>query len=387
MAKPDYDKFYAQWQDYDGKLIEFCNSRRPKLNYKKTQQVFKYREKKEEKEGETRKNTKFKDSELEITKPKKRGRPLKNKGIEEKAGVRKSTKNNVPVKLIELPEDLKITDQQKAFAIEYMRSKNQTEACMLTYGCSWESANANAYRLMGNDGIKLYIDYLYALEESAFIELRREVQERRKKISFSDFSKIGEFKGNKFLMYPDAEIDKDAVASLKTIKTKEERIENQYGGGVKIEMELTFHDPLVAMRDLLKERETERKETARHNSSELLELWERFQDTTREDNLTALDMAHELNSRGKDVPLSIQIQAKFELSVDDPDKGDGTGFDFETLNNRYAEYQKNLEEQVEIFIPERKSEIKALYLEQGFDGTEKPKDITIDEDNIVDPDK
>lgn len=307
----------------------------------------------------------------------------------EKRGTRSGLKKHVPMKLIELPKDLQINEKQKAFAIEYVRTKSQVQAYMTVYNCSWESANTNAWRLRGNEGVSLYIEYLYALEESEFIELRRQVQERRKKISFSDFSKIGKFNGNRFLVHPDAEIDEDAVSSLKSIKTKEEWIENQYGGGVKIEMELTFHDPLAAMRDMLKERETERKENARHNSSELLELWERFQDKTRDDTLSSLDMAHELCSRGKDVPLSIQLQAKAELALEestDNSEDEYLEATFDEENQAWEAFKKEYAHQLDVFVPQRQKEIKEIYQELGFDEQQKSTDIVIDNDNIIDPD-
>ena len=54
----------------------------------------------------------------------------------------------------EVMENSELTDKQRLFCICYVRCFNATKAYQKAYECSYETAVANAYRMMGNDGIK-----------------------------------------------------------------------------------------------------------------------------------------------------------------------------------------------------------------------------------------
>lgn len=57
-------------------------------------------------------------------------------------------------------ENSELTDKQRLFCIYYVRCFNATKAYQKAYECSYETAVANAYRMMGNDGIKKEIHNL-----------------------------------------------------------------------------------------------------------------------------------------------------------------------------------------------------------------------------------
>ena len=57
-------------------------------------------------------------------------------------------------------ENSELTDKQRLFCICYVRCFNATKAYQKAYECSYETAVANAYRMMGNDGIKKEIHNL-----------------------------------------------------------------------------------------------------------------------------------------------------------------------------------------------------------------------------------
>lgn len=51
-----------------------------------------------------------------------------------------------------------LTDKQRLFCIYYAKYRNKTKAYMKAYECSWENANAHAYELWENVGVRKEID-------------------------------------------------------------------------------------------------------------------------------------------------------------------------------------------------------------------------------------
>ena len=62
--------------------------------------------------------------------------------------------------ITEIMGNSELTDKQRLFCIYYVRCFNATKAYQKAYECSYETAVANAYRMMGNDGIKKEIHNL-----------------------------------------------------------------------------------------------------------------------------------------------------------------------------------------------------------------------------------
>ncbi|MBU2646413.1 terminase small subunit [bacterium] len=422
MAKQDYLKLYNQFQEYEGKLSEFCKTKRPHLKYDATRIAFMRLERTQAKSNGSEQ---IKEPKSNIKEPEKKQQIRTYKQSSKKKKTNKTVQNNsdkipvvhtlqvptiktVAVQVVDedgqpldivtvnMPADPSLKQQWIDFAEAYVNEKlTPGQAYQKVYGQkNIFIARSSASELLARPVVADYIYYLRCVKAAKDQVRLEEINNTRKMFVDTTIFDFGEVKDNRLYIKNSDEIDREKAKVIKSLTTKREiRVEKgqdpQDGDYeiIKEEIKIELHDKLKAMADEEKSRKDPLSANTKYNDPEIAELWSRFRNQGFDNSLSALDLAHELSSRGLAVPLSIQTQAKFELSVDDPEKGDGTGFDFETLNNRYEEYQKNLQEQVEIFIPERKSEIKALYLEQGFDGTEKPKDITIDEDNIVDPDK
>lgn len=107
------------------------------------------------------------------------------------------------------------------------------------------------------------------------------------------------------------------------------------------------------------------------------DLWIKFINQ----ELTARDMALELELRGKSVPPTIAMMAKHQQETELPDdegKGDEfSSFDMDSLDKE-AEAKRIQEEQEKKFVPQRKLELDQIKEDHGFSKTEKPKESVID---------
>lgn len=68
-----------------------------------------------------------------------------------------------------------LTEKQKLFCKEYLKSKNATEAYLKAYKCTPKTANSNGCKLLTNDKIKEYLDELErtgGFEEATEKEIR-----------------------------------------------------------------------------------------------------------------------------------------------------------------------------------------------------------------------
>ena len=104
-------------------------------------------------------------------------------------------KKEVPKAVVELVESDELNEQQKTFCLLYLKYKfNQTKAYREAYGCDYRTADANAYRLMGNDGIKKYIKALkLELRNNSFIDIQDIIAEYEAQFSadITDYVKFG----------------------------------------------------------------------------------------------------------------------------------------------------------------------------------------------------
>jgi hypothetical protein len=117
-------------------------------------------------------------------------------------------------------------------------------------------------------------------------------------------------------------------------------------------------------------------------------LWDRFRNKDREDTISALDFAFELESRKYEVPVFIAAQAKKEIELMElrDSGGDDEGStSYEELDRKWLKGQLEAKKQLEHFIPERKETVNKLYKQYGYDVAEKDVDQVIDDSSILDP--
>lgn len=86
-----------------------------------------------------------------------------------------------------------LTEQQKLFCLYYLECFNATKAYQKAYGCDYKTANANAYLLMVNHGIKDELKRLKAeLQQDVFLDVKDLIQEYIKQ-AFADITDFTEF--------------------------------------------------------------------------------------------------------------------------------------------------------------------------------------------------
>jgi len=86
-----------------------------------------------------------------------------------------------------------LTEQQKLFCLYYLECFNATKAYKKAYGCDYKTANANAYLLMVNHGIKDELKRLKAeLQQDVFLDVKDLIQEYIKQ-AFADITDFTEF--------------------------------------------------------------------------------------------------------------------------------------------------------------------------------------------------
>lgn len=87
-----------------------------------------------------------------------------------------------------------LTEQQKLFCLYYIKSLNATQSYMKAYQCSWVTANARAYLLLGYVGVKEELDRLKAeMHQDLYIDAKRVLAEYAKQASsdINDFLDYG----------------------------------------------------------------------------------------------------------------------------------------------------------------------------------------------------
>ncbi|MBZ9633060.1 terminase small subunit [Clostridium sp. FP1] len=95
-----------------------------------------------------------------------------------------------------------ITEKQRLFCSYFVKYRNKTKAYMKAYGCSYSNADANAYKLWENMGIKALIDQkLKEFRDNIGLEAQDIIQ-KYIDIAFSDITDFMEF-GIKEIESPD----------------------------------------------------------------------------------------------------------------------------------------------------------------------------------------
>lgn len=419
MKKRDYLEHYKKFEKLNAEtgisLQKYCDTRRPKLKYNAVKVAF-MRIRKEQEETErgnkipdnvTRKkpvkdqlNTDRKRS-GKTKKPKTEDRVDSNRSVTKKKPVKDTKKKNkkqndvTELEPLELPEGLKISERHQAFCEKYLSCYNATTAYMEVYGCSYNSAMSNSWKLLRNNGVRQYISYHRGLVRARRQQELDRITERRIQIASTNLNHVARFGEDWLQLIPDDEIAPEHQAAIKRIISKKKLklvpgTNDQVDQILEVEVGIELKDDTKIMVDLEKSLRDLNSDNSMYSTDyEIQELWERFRDQTREDALSASDLSLELASRGYKVPEPIQVQAKFELGLegDEAVVGDAEeDLDFDTLDANYEEFQRHHLKEVEEFLPQRRDEIREVYNELGFDPNEKPKGSIINNDVIPDPD-
>ncbi|MFT8347696.1 terminase small subunit [Clostridium saccharoperbutylacetonicum] len=104
-----------------------------------------------------------------------------------------SKKEVIADEVKEIMENDELTDKQRLFCDYYVKYRNKTKAYMKAYKCSWQNANAHAYELWENVGVKKEIDkQLKELRENIKIDIQDLIQ-LNIDIAFADMKDYAEW--------------------------------------------------------------------------------------------------------------------------------------------------------------------------------------------------
>ena len=94
----------------------------------------------------------------------------------------------------ELEENETLSEQQKQFCLEYSRYPNATKAYLKAYGCSWQTANAHAWELVGKRGIQEELKRIREARSKDWLIDDGTIIQEWLKMAFSDITDYVEFR-------------------------------------------------------------------------------------------------------------------------------------------------------------------------------------------------
>ena len=116
-----------------------------------------------------------------------------NKKVATEKEVAVEEKEPVFEEVQEVLNNPELTDKQRLFCSYYAKYRNKTKAYMKAYKCSWENANAHAYELWKNVGVRKEIDKLLKeIRDNIKIDIQDLIQINID-IAFADINDYVEF--------------------------------------------------------------------------------------------------------------------------------------------------------------------------------------------------
>lgn len=120
---------------------------------------------------------------------------------ENETSQRNKTKNNTTQRksvatqkaIEQLEQNDQLTDKQKQFCLLYLKYFNATKAYQEAYGVDYKTADAIAYRLLGNDGIKKELERLKKIQRSELYIDSLDIKKEWLKQAFVDPTDYVEF--------------------------------------------------------------------------------------------------------------------------------------------------------------------------------------------------
>ncbi|NCB32245.1 MAG: phage portal protein, partial [Clostridia bacterium] len=143
------------------------------------------------------------------------------KGTFRNAEKERSETQRADAKLVAMVEENEgLTDEQRAFCLYYVKSFNAVRSYQKAYGCSYETALSNAWRMMENEGVRAEIRRLKTARNEALMMNADDVIALHWRIAFSsmeDFVEWGRAEVPVMAMFGPVEVE---VEDLETGEKK-----------------------------------------------------------------------------------------------------------------------------------------------------------------------
>ncbi len=115
-------------------------------------------------------------------------------------------------------ENEELNEQERLFCLHYINSYNATMSYKKAYGCSYENANKNSYRMMVKDGIKNEIGRLKEIKRQQVMAGEEDIVELQMRIAFSNIGDVADADGSSVTIKPFQEIDTQVIREVKSTK-------------------------------------------------------------------------------------------------------------------------------------------------------------------------
>lgn len=123
-------------------------------------------------------------------------------------------------------ENGELNAKERLFCLYYINSYNVTMSYKKAYGCSYETAWKNSYRIMANDGIKKEIERLEEIKRQQVMMGEKDIVELQMRIAFSSAGDVVDANGSSVTVKPFNEIDTQMIREIKNTR---------YGIAIKME--------------------------------------------------------------------------------------------------------------------------------------------------------
>ena len=127
-------------------------------------------------------------------------------------------------------ENTELTAKQKDFCRFFTKNKNATQAYLKAYGCEYNTAMVNGYKLLINAKVKAELKRLREIRDAALDVNGNDVVEMHMRIAFSDITDFVEFENKEVPImkngFPVLTFDEDGEATEARRNVNEVRLKN-----------------------------------------------------------------------------------------------------------------------------------------------------------------
>jgi len=119
--------------------------------------------------------------------------PNGNSNVTKKKHIKKDKEKAIADEVDQVIENPNLTDKQRLFCLHYVRCFNATKAYQKAYGCSYEVANAEGYKLLVNPRIRNEIQRLKQNRLNREMISEEDIFQKYMDIAFADITDYVEF--------------------------------------------------------------------------------------------------------------------------------------------------------------------------------------------------
>lgn len=115
-------------------------------------------------------------------------------------------------------ENEELSEKERLFCLYYINSYNVTMSYKKAYGCSYENANKNSYKIMVKDGIKKEIERLKEIKRQQVMIGEEDIVELQMRIALSAVGDVVDTNGSSVTVKSFDEIDTQMIREIKNTK-------------------------------------------------------------------------------------------------------------------------------------------------------------------------